>query len=244
MVIEYRAYTMKPGNLARFYALQVERGFDGPLAPIMRECLIGYFATTSGPYEQLVHLYSLDDLEDWRRRYADIYGVPELQPYFEAVRPLMLQQENKFLLPAPIDAISPLYGAGRDWRPGDAPLANMARLPNLLIEEQTISLAPGGLPKYWAAYEEYALPAISALQSSRIGCFFNLIGRLHQVSHFWFFDDMADRQRRHNAVAMDPRWREFLDRIQPLVASQESKLMTPAPVPDMSPLFTATTSPD
>jgi len=241
MVIEHRAYTMKPGNLARFYELQVERGFDGALAPIMRECLIGYFATTSGPYEQLVHIYSLDDLEDWRRRYADVYVVPELQPYFESVRPLMLQQENKFLMPAPIDAISPLYGEGRDWRPGDAPLADMARLPNMLIEEQIISLAPGGLPKYWAAYEEFALAAVSPLQSNLIGCFFNLIGRLHQVSHFWFFDDMADRQRRHNAVAMDPRWREFLDQIQPLVVSQESKLMTPAPVPDMSPLFAVTT---
>lgn len=241
MVIEHRAYTMKPGNLARFYELQVERGFDGPLAPVMREHLIGYFATASGPNEQLVHLYSFDDLEEWRKCYADVYVVPELQPYFESVRPLMLEQENKFLAPAPIDAISPLYGEGLDWRPGDAPLADMARLPNLLIEEQTISLAPGGLLKYWAAYEETALAATSPLQPNRIGCFFNLIGRLHQISHFWFFDDMADRQRRHNAVAMDPRWREFQEQIQPLVVSQESKLMTPAPVPDMSPLFTAKT---
>jgi len=241
MVIEHRAYTMKPGNLARFYELQVERGFDGPLAPVMREHLIGYFATTSGPYEQLVHLYSFDDLEEWRQCYADVYVVPELQPYFESVRPLMLEQGNKFLVPAPIDALSPLYGGGRDWRPGATPLADMARLPNLLIEEQTLSLAPGGLPKYWAAYEESALAAISPLQPNLIGCFFNLIGRLHQITNFWFFDDMADRQRRHNAVAMDPRWQEFLKQIQPLVVRQESKLMTPAPVPDMSPLFTVAT---
>jgi hypothetical protein len=238
MVIEYRAYTMKPGNLGRFYQLQVDRGFDGVMAPIMRECLIGYFATTSGPNEQLVHLYSLDDLEDWRQRYADVYVVPELQPYFEQVRPLMLRQENKFLVPAPIDALSPLYGAGRDWRPGDTPLADLQRLPNLLVEEQTISLVPGGLPKYWAAYEGNALAATTPLETNRIGSFFTLIGPLHQVSHFWYFDDMADRQRRHNAVAMDPRWHEFLDRTRPLIASQESKLMTPAPVPAMSPLFT------
>lgn len=239
MVIEYRAYTMKPGNLGRFYETQVERGFDGPLAPVMRERLIGYFATASGPNEQLVHLYSFDDLEDWRKCYADVYVVPELQPYFEIVRPLMLEQENKFLVPAPIDAISPLYGGGRDWRPGDAPLADMARLPNMLVEEQTISLVPGGLPKYWAAYEENALVAVSPLETNLIGCFFTLIGHLHQVVHYWFFDGMADRQRRHNAVAMNPRWREFLDQTRPLVVAQESKLMTPAPAPDMSPLFTA-----
>ncbi len=241
MVIEYRAYTMKPGNLGRFYEMQVERGFDGVMAPIMRECLIGYFATASGPSEQLVHFYSLDDLEAWRKRYADVYAVPELQPYFEAVRPLILEQENKFLVPAPIGAITPLWGDGRDWRPGDAPLADRARLPDMLIEEQAISLVPGGLPKYWAAYEELALAAISPLLTNLIGCFFTLIGRLHQVFHFWYFDDMADRQRRHNAVAINPRWPEFLERIRPLVVAQQSKLMTPAPVADMSPLFTAAT---
>lgn len=237
MVIEYRAYTMKPGNLARFYQAQVERGFDGVMAPIMRECLIGYFASASGPSEQLVHLYALDDLEDWRSRYNAIYAVPELQPYFELVRPLMLRQENKFLMPAPIDAISPLYGNGRDWRPGDAPLAERERLPNLLVEEQMVSLVPGGLANYWAAYEELALPAVSALQTNLIGVFFTLIGQLHQVFHFWYFDDMTDRQRRHNAVTLDPRWHDFLDSIRPLVVGQESKLMTPAPVSDMSPLF-------
>ncbi|NKB49063.1 MAG: hypothetical protein GKS02_06825 [Alphaproteobacteria bacterium] len=237
MVIEYRAYTMKPGNLGKFYQAQVERGFDGVMAPLMRDCLIGYFATVSGPNEQLVHLYAMDDLEDWRKRYADIYVLPEMQPYFEMVRPLMLKQENKFLTPAPIDAISPLYGAGRDWRPGGTTLADLQRVPNLLVEEQTISLVPGGLPKYWAAYEEHALAAISPLETNWIGCFFILIGGLHQVFNFWYFDDMADRQRRHNAVAMNPRWQAFLDQIRPLVVGRDSKLMTPAPVSDMSPLF-------
>ena len=70
----------------------------------------------------------------------------------------------------------------------------------------------------------------------------DLIGHLHQVFHFWFFDDMADRQRRHDAVAMNPRWQDFLDQIRPLVVAQDSKLMTPAPVADMSPLFTALAS--
>ena len=239
MVIEYRAYTMKTGNLARFYEVQVERGFDGVWAPIMRECLIGYFATASGPAEQVVHLYSLDDLEDWRHRYATVYGLPDVQPYFEKVRPLMLRQENKFLWPAPLDALTPLWGEDRDWRPGAPPLADRARLPNLLVEEQVTSLVPGGLVKYWAAYEALALAAISPLETNLMGCFFTLIGRLHQVFHFWYFDDMADRQRRHNAVALNPRWQEFVAEIRPLVVGQESKLMTPVPVADMSPLFNA-----
>jgi len=244
MVIEYRAYTLKPGNLARFYQMQVDRGFDGPLAPIMRECLIGYFATASGPADQLVHIYSLDGLDDWRARYAAIYGVPALQPYFQAVRPLILEQENTFLLPAPLDALTPLWGEGRDWRPGAPLLADRARLPELLIEEQAISLVPGALPKYWEAYERLALQAISPLKTNIIGSFYTLIGCLHRVFHFWYFDSMADRQRRHSAVALDPRWQDFLDETRPLVVAQASKLMTPAPVDDMVPLFSAPATPN
>ncbi len=239
MVIEHRAYTMKPGLLGRFYELQVARGFDGPMSRIMRDCLIGYFATASGPTEQLVHLYSFDDLEDWRERLHGLYPVPELQPYFAAVRPLMLRQESKFLAPAPIDELSPLYGEGRDWRPGDGILANMAQLPGMLVEERTLSLVPGALPAYWDACRAHAMPALSPLLPNLIGTFYTLVGKLHEVVSYWHFDDYRDRRRRHDAVTLDPRWQTFNEEIRPLVVNQESKLMTPAPVPEMSPLFTA-----
>src|SRR3546814_17643957 len=82
MILEHRAYTMKPGNLERFYELQVDRGF-GLVKPIM-ERLIGYFTTLSGPAEQVVHLYAFDTLEDWRMRLHGLYPVAALQSYFQA----------------------------------------------------------------------------------------------------------------------------------------------------------------
>jgi hypothetical protein len=42
MIIEYRAYTMKVGNLNRFYQAQIDRGFDGPMSSLMRESLFTF----------------------------------------------------------------------------------------------------------------------------------------------------------------------------------------------------------
>ena len=237
MIIEYRVYTMKAGNLNKFYQAQIDRGFDGVMAPLMHESLIGYFTTISGPVEQVIHLYSFENLEEWRDRYNSIYSIDELQNYFYMVRPLIQAQENTFLLPAPISSTSSLFNKEYCWKRGDKPLADLNNLTSLLIEQLTVSLLPGTLNKYWECYEEHALPCLTPLETNQFGSFYTLVGQLHKVYHVWYYDDMLDKERRINAVLMDPRWNVFLEKIQPLVVSREIKYMKPAPVKEMSPLF-------
>ncbi len=237
MLLEHRAYTTKPGLLERFYELQVERGFDA-IRPVM-DRLIGYFSTVSGPTEQIVHLYAFSSLEDWRERLHGLYPVPELQPYFEKVRPIMLEQTNNFLFPAPVDWLSPHFRMDDYWQPGDGPLPGSAKMRDLILEEEVISLRPGGLPKYWAAIEEKGLGALTPLETNRLGSFHMIVGTLHQVHHYWFFDGFDDRTRRHNAVRMNPDWIAFQEEVRPLVKWQENKLMRPAPVAEMVPIFRA-----
>lgn len=235
MILEHRAYTMQIGLLERFYELQVERGFDA-IAPVL-DRLIGYFSTVDGPLEQVVHLYAFDSLEDWRERLHGLYGIPELEPYFEKVRPIMLKQENHVLLPAPLDKLSPHFKIGSYWQRGDGPLAGSEDMRDLLLEEQVISLAPGMLGRYWEAMDQTGSRALSPLDTNRLGSFYMMVGPLHQVYHYWFFDGFDDRTRRHNAVRMNPDWVAFQETIRPLVVQQESKLLRPAPVNEMVPIF-------
>lgn len=235
MILEHRAYTMQLGLLERFYELQVERGFEA-IAPVL-ERLVGYFSTVDGPLEQVVHLYAFDSLEDWRDRLHGLYGIPELLPYFEKVRPIMLQQENRVLLPAPVEALSPHFKIGDYWQRGDGPLAGSEHMRDLLVEEQIVSLAPGMLARYWAEIEQTGIKALTPLETNRLGSFYMMVGPLHQVYHYWFFDGFDDRTRRHNAVRVNPDWIAFQDKIRPLVVKQESKLMRPAPVDEMVPIF-------
>ncbi len=54
MLIEHRAYTLRPGNLDAFMQAQLDRGFE--LVGAIMERLIGYFVVRSGPEDQIVHL--------------------------------------------------------------------------------------------------------------------------------------------------------------------------------------------
>jgi hypothetical protein len=238
MILEHRAYTMQLGFLEQFYETQVERGFD-VIAPVL-DRLIGYFSTVDGPLEQVVHLYAFDSLEDWRNRLHGLYGIPELEPYFQKVRPLMLAQENYILLPAPVRALSPHFTLKHYWQRADGPLAGSEKMRDLLLEEQIVSLKPGMLGRYWEAMEKTGVKALTPLETNRMGSFYMMVGPLHQIYHYWFFDGFDDRTRRHNAVRMNPDWIIFQDEIRQIVTGQESKLMRPAPVDEMVPIFRQT----
>lgn len=66
MLIEHRAYTLKAGLMESLWQAQWERGYQ-LVQPIL-DRLIGYFSTTNGQEDQVVHLYRYDDYDDWARR--------------------------------------------------------------------------------------------------------------------------------------------------------------------------------
>jgi hypothetical protein len=236
MLIEHRAYTLKPGNLEAFLQAQIERGFD-LVRPIM-DRLIGYFITHGGTDSQIVHLYCFDSYDDWTRRLHGLYGVKALEPYFVKVRPLMLAQENKFLVPAPIAELTPRWGNGNDWVPAQGPiLGRLGKAGTNVIEEATLNLRPGALPVYWQAYRDHALGADGIATANLLACFYCLVGRQHQVIHYRAYTDYAALRSHRDAMASNDSWRAFQQVVSPLVVGAENKIMEPSPLAEMSPLF-------
>jgi NIPSNAP len=234
VLIEHRAYTLKPGCLDTFYAAQLERGFE-LVKPIMERCL-GYFTAQSGPTDQVVHLYRFDNYDDWTKRLHGLYGVAGLEPYFKKVRALMSAQENKFLVPSPLAALTPLLGNGKDWLPGGPLWADRKTTPEMIIEEHTLILVPGSLPPYWAAYQEHGLKANGATQHL-LGCFVSLVGRQHQVVHYRCYPSFGVCRAHRDALAKSADWQAFMRIVGAMTASADSKLLTPAPIAQMAPLF-------
>lgn len=236
MLIEHRAYTLRPGNLDAFLTAQTVRGFER-VRPIM-ERLIGYFVTHSGPETQVVHLYNFASYDDWTKRLHGLYDIKELEPYFKTVRPLMLAQENKFLAPAPIVELTPRWGNGNNWLPADRPiLGKLGKSATNLVEESTLILTPGALAAYWQAYREHGLAAGSLATTSLLGCFYSLVGRQHQVVHYRSYADYPALRAHRDALAGNASWREFQRTCAPLVMSADTKVMEPAPLAPMSPLY-------
>tara|TARA_R110000868_G_scaffold43803_1_gene146933 strand:- start:351 stop:1058 length:708 start_codon:yes stop_codon:yes gene_type:complete len=234
MIFERRAYTMEPGHVPAFDKAQTDRGFD--LVKSYMDRLVGYFSTRSGPADQVVHLYRYDSFEDWNTRLRGLYAVPELTPYFVNTRKIVRRQVTGFLEPLPVDALNPLWGAGRDWLPESG--AKLAALDgDTVVEERSFQLRPGGIPAFVEACKATGIAALPGMAARTIGAFVPMTGALHNVTLWWWFDSPAARDAWQADLAGNADWQAFIAAIAPLLTGQSSLLLTPRPVPEMSPLF-------
>jgi len=94
---ELRTYTLVVGKMQE--AIQVYR--EQTWTDKYRDHLIGYFLGDVGALNQMVHMWKFADDAERRRVWATIYADPDFIAFAARVRPLILTQENKLLMPAP-----------------------------------------------------------------------------------------------------------------------------------------------
>ena len=236
MLIEHRAYTLQLGATGLFWDAQRERGEDG-LRPIL-ERLIGSFESRTGPIDQVVSLYRYDSFDDWQARLQGVYRETRLQPYFRVVRPVIVRQESKFLVPAPLPELTPCWGNGNDWLSRQGPLLPASRGQDI-FEQTTLTFAAGGVPACWEAYRKHALGGDGIAVQGLLGAFSSIVGSLNEVllyRHFTsveaLFEHRAQRER-------SAPWTSWLRTLAPLMVASDSRLLAPSRIPDMSPLYGA-----
>ena len=99
MIVEERIYSLNIGAVPEYLRLYEAEGLE-----IQRRILgrmVGYFSTECGPLNQVVHLWAYDSFEDRTQRRTDLVRDPRWQSYVKKIRPLVIAQENKILVPAP-----------------------------------------------------------------------------------------------------------------------------------------------
>jgi hypothetical protein len=236
MLIEHRTYTLQPGAEALFWQARARHGGRG-LAPIIGR-LLGAFGARSGPTDQVVSLYRYDSFEDWQTRLFGIYAREELKPYFSAVRPLIVRQESRFLVPAPIAELTPHWGNGRDRLPDHGPVFE-SDPGRAIVEQTTLSFSPGGVPACWEAFRRHGLVADAAAMEGVFAGFSSIVGALNEVIVLRQFADegtlFAHRARRAQSAA----WQGFMRSLAPHALGTDQRLLAPAPLADMAALFTA-----
>lgn len=235
MLFEQRCYTLRSGATAAFWQAQVDRGFE--LVEPITQRLVGYFSNVSGAVDQVTHLYRYDSYDDWERRLRGLYCVPALEPYFQTVRALMTAQHNQFFALAPVTELNPLWNAHGDWIPEQpAPLLPGAA-PGSLVEEQCTILLPGNLPAYWQAWRDMRGESAVVDPGSLIVSLASLVGRQHQVVFYRHFRDLAERDALWARRSASAAWARFQATLEPMAVSDETRLLRPAPIPQLAPLF-------
>jgi hypothetical protein len=101
-----------------------------------------------------------------------------------------------------------------------------------LYELRTYTLHVGKMAEAVRLYQELGFPALAkgGHDSKLVGYFQADTGVINQIVHLWRFEDDADRRAHWAAVFANTDFVEgFASRFRPLVASQEVKLLHPAP---------------
>jgi len=97
MIVEERIYTLHVGKVPDYLALYEAEGFAVQTRILGN--LLGYFQVEFGPQNQIVHLWSYSDLADRQQRRKALQSDPDWAAYVRKIRPLVLHQENKLLVP-------------------------------------------------------------------------------------------------------------------------------------------------
>lgn len=104
----------------------------------------------------------------------------------------------------------------------------------MIVEQRTYLFHPGGLPKFFKAYEDSGARELQQRTlGNLIGYFTTEIGTLNQSVHLWGYASLDDRATRRTALMGEAVWRDFLADIVPLLKNQESKILLPT---DFSPI--------
>jgi len=97
----------------------------------------------------------------------------------------------------------------------------------VIVEERMYTLQVGKVPAFMEVYEREALPILRRHLGTQFGFFINEVGAQNLIVHLWAFENFDDREKRRAALAADPAWPAYRAKNQPLIVSQETRIMRP-----------------
>ncbi len=99
----------------------------------------------------------------------------------------------------------------------------------MIVEERIYTLFAGKAPEYLEIYEREGLSIQTRILPRMIGYFITEIGPLNTIVHMWGYADLAERTDRRALLAADAGWKAYVAKIRPLIQSQETRILIPAP---------------
>jgi hypothetical protein len=206
MIYELRTYTLKQRTLpdvvkaASTVSLDIRKDDYGKLE--------GYWQTEIGPLNQVMHLWSFQDLNQRAQLRAELSKNPRwAAEYIPLIRPNLMRQEIRLL---------------NGVRGPTAPV----RTPNI-YEFRNYRARPGAVPQ-WLQLFTNALE-VREKYSKIVGLWATEAPQVNEVCHIWAYPDLNTRAAVRAEVAKDPGWQEFLKSSTDLLEEMHSTVMLPAP---------------
>jgi hypothetical protein len=101
--------------------------------------------------------------------------------------------------------------------------------PKMFVEERIYTMHPGKIGDYIKAYAAEGLAIQKPILGRLVGYYSTEFGPLNQVIHMWAYETLAERAERRTKLFANQDWLNYLAKVRPFIATQESKLLIPAP---------------
>jgi NIPSNAP len=206
MVYEMRTYTTPAGQAPVLGKLsgEIARGIRGDEYGKLE----GYWITEIGPLNQVMHLWSYDNLIHRDERRAALGQNPRWHSeYLSQALPLILRQDIRLM-----NAARPLTPPEKEGN---------------VYEYRTYRCKTAKAAE-WLKYILEALPTREKY-SKIVGLFSTIAGQPNEVSHIWAYESLNHRAAARAAAAADKDWQAFLKKGGPLLEEMHSTIMLPTP---------------
>ena len=97
----------------------------------------------------------------------------------------------------------------------------------MIVEQRDYHVYTGKLPELVRLYETEGIVIQQEVLGGFVGAFTTDIGALSTYTHLWRYESHAERDARRAALQARDDWKVFLVKIQPLVHTQQNRILIP-----------------
>ncbi len=97
----------------------------------------------------------------------------------------------------------------------------------MIVEQRDYHVITGKLNELVKLYETEGIELQQSYLGNLLGVFTTDIGALSTYTSLWGYADFAEREERRAKLQADERWKAFLAKIQPLIHTQQNRILVP-----------------
>jgi hypothetical protein len=97
----------------------------------------------------------------------------------------------------------------------------------VIVEQRDYHVFTGKLNELVRLYADEGIAIQQEILGGLVAVFTTDVGALSTYTSLWRYDNFGEREERRARLQKDERWQQFLGKIQPLIHTQQNRILVP-----------------
>jgi hypothetical protein len=98
-----------------------------------------------------------------------------------------------------------------------------------IVEQRDYHVFTGKLNELVRLYADEGIAIQQEILGGLVAVFTTDVGALSTYTSLWRYESFGEREERRARLQADERWQRFLGKIQPLIHTQQNRILVPTP---------------